>query len=220
MKRLFRILALFIMISIGITMTSAQEPVLLPSLDTDTEGEFTVSTLRGTMLNRYDGTHVLIFENAPEIVTWHIGAIGETVDNTVNVSENDAPNNVFGELPMTTFTRGWRAEPTLTGYGRLSINDGATVLEIRLRTPLMNAQTGTLTFTTLVDAVLEPATITLADLPPSYRFEDATLYVLMEPQFMTTLQEGIDIAQESERECVCPPGTSGLICEMCEAGLP
>lgn len=197
-------LLLSMMLLLTALMSHAQDVTLLPDFPANLTGEFTTQSDSGAMLDRHNGTHVLILEDAAAITQWMI----------------DAPEDYTqfgGDIETTIFTRGWRAQPELTGYGILELDD--VTLGLALRTPLLNPETGTLTYTVVVEDVLEPAGMTPADLLLNRRFGNATLRVVIDPDFMQILQDGISTATENERECACPPGTPGLLCEICQSGL-
>lgn len=215
MRIMLSMLVLFLMM-LAVPRVDAQTAHAAPDATVDHAGTFHLAAANGALVDRHDGTFVLIFEDAPATIPY------ESTSDGFTCQLPDA-NLTTAALEVDTidFTRGWRADPDLTGNGILTIGTGADALTlaVRLRTPILNAETGMLSYTIYVTEVLSPANASADGLTTS-RFADVSLQMLADSNFLTQIESGYTVAAERQRECACPPGTPGLLCEMCQSGLP
>ena len=197
------IIIIVIILSTTWTTTSAQEPIL-SEIPSDVSGVFVQTAPDGALVDRGNGTHILVMSEANLVTNWQFSV----------------PEDVLGEMDTALFSRGWRGMAQLTTTGILEIREGVQ-LRVVLATPFLNSETNDLTYTVTVEEVIVAETeegLEPGDVSLNRSLTEPKLTIDIDPIFLPSLQEGIDKALENQRECVCPPGVPGIACEICQAG--
>lgn len=174
-------------------------PVDIP-VPANLQGSLTQTAPSGALVKQSNGLYVLIMENASVVSNW----------------QYSAPSANSGALETRVVSRGWREQGALRGTGTLITED--LELELVLMTPFLNPETGILSYTALVTEIVRPVVADPLSVVLNRTVGAMELRVHLDTPFMTLLVEGINLSVANERECSCPPGTPGFLCEICESG--
>jgi hypothetical protein len=178
----------------------AVEPFEMPVLDQLT-GQMIQTSPTGALIEQPNGLYVLALENADTTTAWRYSQ----------------PSSAQGTVQTRAVSRGWREQKGLRGQGTLT----AEGLELRLilLTPFLNPETGILSYTVLVTEIIQPRTDDPTSVLLNRTFDSPMqLEVDLNTQFLDLLVEGVNASVANQRDCTCPPGTPGFLCEICESG--
>ena len=165
-------------------------------------GDMTQTAPTGALVKQSNGLYVLIMEQANTTTTW----------------QHTAPTAQDGTIETNAIARGWREQKGLRGQGTLKA--GNLELRLVLMTPFLNPETGILTYTVMVSEIVQPQTDDPTSVLLNRTFDSGGLELTVDlnTEFLNLLAAGVNASVANQRDCECPPGTPGFLCEICESG--